>query len=74
MVRRRFLPRLTVAHALASAGQGGVAARPGSAVPNVPGLYVAGDWVGPEGLLSDAALASARRAAELAASARSEPG
>jgi len=29
----------------------------------VPGLYVAGDWVGPAGLLADASLASARAAA-----------
>jgi pyruvate/2-oxoglutarate dehydrogenase complex dihydrolipoamide dehydrogenase (E3) component len=36
----------------------------------VPGLYVVGDWVGAEGLLVDASLASARRAAELIAAAR----
>jgi len=30
---------------------------------DVPGLYVAGDWVGPAGLLADASLASARAAA-----------
>jgi hypothetical protein len=29
----------------------------------VRNLYVVGDWVGPEGMLVDAALASARRAA-----------
>ena len=28
-----------------------------------PGLYVAGDWVGPTGQLADASLASARAAA-----------
>ena len=65
LVARRYLPRLIVSHALPLAAQGGVAARPGPAVPGVRGLYVAGDWVGPEGLLSDASLASARRAADL---------
>ena len=32
----------------------------------IDGLYLAGDWVGPEGFLVDASVASARRAAELA--------
>ncbi|HEY7181957.1 MAG TPA: NAD(P)/FAD-dependent oxidoreductase, partial [Blastocatellia bacterium] len=33
-------------------------------VPGVEGLYVAGDWVGPEGMLADASMASAKLAAE----------
>ena len=33
---------------------------------SVPGLFLAGDWVGEDGLLSDAALASARAAARAA--------
>jgi phytoene dehydrogenase-like protein len=65
LVARRYLPRLIVSHALPLAEQGGLVGRPGPAVTGVPGLYVAGDWVGTEGLLSDASLASARRAAEL---------
>ena len=65
VVHQRFLPSLTVAHAHVTAAQGGTAGRPGPAVPGVRGLFVAGDWVGPEGLLADAALASARRAVEL---------
>ena len=65
LVARRFLPHLTVSNALVTAAQGGTAGRPGPAVPDVPGLYVAGDWVGPEGMLADASLASARRAARL---------
>ena len=60
---RFFLPRMTVANALVTAADGGLRGRPGPAVPGVPGLYVAGDWVGPTGMLSDAALASARLAA-----------
>jgi phytoene dehydrogenase-like protein len=63
VVRRRFLPDLVVAHALPEAALGGTRGRPGPAVPDAPGLYVAGDWVGPEGLLADASLASARAAA-----------
>jgi phytoene dehydrogenase-like protein len=65
VVAQRFLPHLLVSNALVTAAQGGTAGRPGPAVPDVPGLYVAGDWVGPEGMLADASLASARRAARL---------
>jgi len=32
---------------------------------NIRGLYLAGDWVGGEGILSDAALSSARAAAQI---------
>jgi len=63
--RRSFLPRITVSNALPMAESGGSMGRPGPAVPGLPGLYVAGDWVGGEGLLADAALASARAAAEM---------
>jgi phytoene dehydrogenase-like protein len=63
VVRRRFLPDLVVCHALPEAAHGGLRGRPGPQVADVPGLYVAGDWVGPEGLLADASLSSARAAA-----------
>jgi hypothetical protein len=36
----------------------------------VPGVTLAGDWVGPDGLLGDAALASGRAAGRLAAQDR----
>jgi phytoene dehydrogenase-like protein len=58
LVHRRFLPALTVSNALVTPAE----PRP-SADTSVRGLYIAGDWVGPAGLLSDAALASARDAA-----------
>jgi hypothetical protein len=45
----------------------GLAGRPSVAVPDFPGLYIAGDWVGSHSLLSDAAAASGRLAGELAA-------
>jgi len=65
LVARRFEPHLIVSNALVTAAQGGTEGRPGPAVPDMPGLYIAGDWVGPEGMLGDATLASARRAAKL---------
>jgi phytoene dehydrogenase-like protein len=63
VLERRFVPELVVTHALPLASEGGLAGRPPVAVPERPGLFVAGDWVGPAGLLADAALASARAAA-----------
>lgn len=65
VVMSRFLPALTVSHALVTAAQGGALGRPGPAVPDIAGLYVVGDWVGPEGALADASLASAKLAAQL---------
>ena len=65
VVTSQFLPQLIVSNAMVTAAQGGRSGRPGPEVPNVPGLYVAGDWVGPDGLLSDVALASAWQAAKL---------
>lgn len=61
---RRFVPELVVAHDSPRAG--GLAARAPVVVPDVPGLLLAGDWVGHEGLLADASLASARQAARAA--------
>ena len=63
LVSARFLPRMTVVEAAPLAAGGGLAGRPSVAVAEVPGLYLAGDWVGEEGLLADASLASARKAA-----------
>jgi phytoene dehydrogenase-like protein len=65
VVERRFLPSMTVSHAVVTAAAGGTAGRPGPVVPGIRNLYVVGDWVGPEGLLADASLASAKCAAEL---------
>jgi hypothetical protein len=65
VVSARFLPHPTVSHWLVGAESGGLAGRPGPAVAGVEGLAVAGDWVGGEGLLADASLASARAAARL---------
>ncbi len=62
---RRFLPNMVAVTAIDRADRGGKPGRPGPAVPGVAGLFVAGDWVGPEGMLADAALASARSAARM---------
>jgi phytoene dehydrogenase-like protein len=59
LVHRRFLPAVTVSNALRLPAT----PRPAPETP-IRGLYVAGDWVGPEGALADAALSSARDAAK----------
>jgi len=62
---RRYLPRMTVMHGLPLASKGGLHGRPGPKVSGTEGLYVAGDWVGPAGLLAEASIASAAKAAEM---------
>lgn len=63
IVYRRFLPEMTVANAIPLAGRDGTRGRPKPMVNDVPGLFVIGDWVGDEGMLVDASLASAKQAA-----------
>jgi hypothetical protein len=52
----------------------GIAGRPPVAVPAAPGLFVAGDWVGPVGWLADTSLVSGERAGLLAAEAVTRDG
>jgi hypothetical protein len=66
ILTRRFQARLPVTGAIPRAGSGGLAGRPGVADTGVPGVTMAGDWVGPVGLLADAALASGNAAGRLA--------
>ena len=66
IVEERFLARMVVTHLLPSPEQG-LASRPGVTVPEAPGIYLAGDWVGPSGWLADAAMASGQRAGLLSA-------
>jgi phytoene dehydrogenase-like protein len=68
VVVERFLPRMEVVSCLPSPRHG-LPGRPPVAVPGAPGLFLAGDWVGPEGWLSDGSLASGERAGLLAAAA-----
>ena|SRR5215216_377612 len=65
LVKRQYLPRIEAVGTLPTAREGGFSGRPGSRVTGLDNLYLAGDWVGPEGFLIDASMASARRAAEL---------
>jgi hypothetical protein len=58
-VKRQELRGMTVAHAFPRWDR----PRPGVALPDAPGLFIAGDWVGDEGMIADAAAASAIEAA-----------
>jgi phytoene dehydrogenase-like protein len=57
-VEHRFLRRMTVTGATPTPAQGGLAGRPAHDSIGLPGLTVAGDWVGPSGWLADASFAS----------------
>lgn len=61
---QRFLPRMVAVSAIPSAAGGGLAGRP--AVDRGEGLYLAGDWLGTEGWLVDAAISSGAAAAAAA--------
>ncbi|MEV5609144.1 FAD-dependent oxidoreductase [Streptomyces sp. NPDC052225] len=67
VVHERFLPRITTMTALPEARTGGLTGRPGIRVSGHQGVFVAGDWVGPHGLLANACMLSGIRAAEAAA-------
>jgi phytoene dehydrogenase-like protein len=67
VVRRVSLPHIAAVGALPLAASGGFAGRPRVDVPGLSNVYLAGDWVGAEGFLSDASVASARAAASRAA-------
>lgn len=71
IVAERFLAVHVVTHVLPGP-EDGLAGRPAVAVPRSPGVYLAGDWVGPSGWLSDAAMASGQHAGRLAAGAPAE--
>ena len=58
VVTRRFLPEMVVAHAVTP-----VAGRPAIDAAQRQGIFIAGDWVGSLGMLTDAGLASARAVA-----------
>ncbi|MFZ0741115.1 MAG: FAD-dependent oxidoreductase, partial [Nitrososphaeraceae archaeon] len=63
LVKKRPLPNMVVSNALVTAAVGGLAGRPDPKIAD--NLYVVGDWVGKEGLVSNASFASAKRAAQL---------
>ncbi len=57
------LHRSVVSHGAPSARGGGLAGRPAIDALGLPGVLLAGDWVGPHGLLADAAASSGEDAA-----------
>jgi phytoene dehydrogenase-like protein len=63
LVKKRPLPNMVVSNAIVTAAAGGLAGRPDPKIAD--NLYVVGDWVGKEGLVSNASFASAKRAAQL---------
>ena len=63
LVKKRPLPNMMVSNAIVTAATGGLAGRPDPKIAD--NLYVVGDWVGKEGLVSNASFASAKRAAQL---------
>ena len=69
VVTSRFLARMVVAGAAPIAARGGLGGRPAVDATGLPGVYLAGDWVGPTGLLAGAALASGHDAARRAVQA-----
>jgi len=64
LVFDRFLPRMVPVSAIATPQTGGLRGRP--KVDRGEGLYLAGDWIGPEGWLVDGAIASGAAAAAAA--------
>lgn len=63
----RFLARMVVTGAQPLARLGGFRGRPTIDATGISGVFLAGDWVGPRGLLADAALASGYEAGAAAA-------
>ena len=63
LVKKRPLPNMVVSNALVTAADGGLGGRPDPRIAD--NLYIVGDWVGKEGLLSNASVASAKRAVQL---------
>ena len=72
VVHRRFLPRMVVVHHLPAPGEG-LALRPGVRDSAIPGVFLAGDWVGAEGWLAGASLRSGLAAAGAVLAAHSAP-
>ncbi len=60
VVEQQYLPKISVMYNFPHIGR---TEKPGPAVPEIKGLYIAGDWAGDEELFGDAAVASAKRAA-----------
>jgi len=71
VVTERFLARMVVSSVMPRAATGGLAGRPRMTDSGLPRVFLAGDWVGPVGVLADAALASGHGAGLAAIAAAS---
>ncbi|KFN03642.1 FAD-dependent oxidoreductase [Bacillus clarus] len=60
VVVKQYFPKITVIYDFPHIGR---IENPGPAIPEMSGIYVAGDWAGHDELLADAAVASGKRAA-----------
>jgi phytoene dehydrogenase-like protein len=67
----KFLPRMVVLQAIPRADRGGMSGRAPVGVDDRPGVFLVGDSVGDQGMLTDAVFASAERAAREAVAFRS---
>ncbi|QXC60336.1 NAD(P)-binding protein [Aquihabitans sp. G128] len=67
VAEERFLAEMVVTGGLPTAQGGGLSGRPEASAADRPGVLLAGDWVGPVGLLADAAIASGAEAGRQAA-------
>ena len=65
VVHARYLPNITVTHDACLAATGGRRGRIAVDALDSPGMLLAGDWVGPSGMLAQASISSGARAAEL---------
>jgi phytoene dehydrogenase-like protein len=63
VVKKRPLPNMVLSNALVTAANGGLSGRPDPKIED--NLYIVGDWVGPDGLLSSTSFASAKRVAQI---------
>jgi phytoene dehydrogenase-like protein len=63
VVKKRPLPNMVLSNALVTAANSGLSGRPDPKIED--NLYIVGDWVGSQGLLSNGSFASAKRAAQL---------
>ena len=60
VIAKQYLPKITVVHDFPHIDR---VEKPGPNIPEMPGVYVAGDWAGHDEILVDAAVASGKRAA-----------
>jgi phytoene dehydrogenase-like protein len=59
LIEANWAPAMTTMNAMPEASMGGTNGRPAVDASGVRGVYLAGDWVGPRGLLLDACVESA---------------